>query len=141
MLELYTWSVAYCPSDALSSKCVLVKRLNWLASEVTVIPADMLRVDLLMHTDRNHRDDRLLCGSSRCLTLESGEKVAQGDQGLWLGRYNPLRSEIDISGLMAGEYELRVGVYNWQTLERLEGVDLTGGATAFLLTLYRFRVE
>ena len=49
--------------------------------------------------------------------------MAQGDRGLWLGRYNPLRSEIDISGLMAGEYELRVGVYNWQTLERLEGVD------------------
>ena len=61
--------------------------------------------------------------------VESGAKVAQGDQGLWLGRYNPLRSEIDISGLMAGEYELRVGVYNWQTLERLEGVDLTSGAT------------
>ena len=56
--------------------------------------------------------------------------MAQGDHGLWLGRYNPLRSEIDISGLMAGEYELRVGVYNWQTLERMEGVDLTNGATA-----------
>ena len=65
----------------------------------------------------------------------------QGDQGLWLGRYNPLRSEMDISGLLAGDYELRVAVYNWQTLERLEGVDLASGATGNLLTLFRFRVE
>ena len=57
------------------------------------------------------------------------------------GRYNPIRSEIDISTLTPGEYELKIGLYNWQTFERLQGVDLAGEATAELLTLSRFRVE
>ncbi len=139
VLELYAWSVAHCPNDE-PAQLHFGEEIELVASDVTVMPVDTLRVDLLMHTDK-------ITGMTaysvalHVFDLESGERVAQGDQGLWLGRYNPLRSEIDISGLMAGEYELRVGVYNWQTLERLEGVDLTSGATAFLLTLYRFRVE
>ena len=77
-----------------------------------------------------------------CLTSASGEKVAQGDQGLWLGRYNPLRSELDISATRwPANTSCGWRVYNWQTLERLEGVDLTSGATAELLTLSRFRIE
>ena len=138
VLELYAWSVAYCPID--TAQLRFGEGIELVASEVTVIPADILRVDLLMHTEE-------ITGMTaysvalHVFDVESGEKVAQGDRGLWLGRYNPLRSEIDISGLMAGEYELRVGVYNWQTLERLEGVDLTSGATAELLTLSRFRIE
>ena len=138
VLELYAWSIAYCPID--TTQLRFGEEIELVASEVTVIPADMLRVDLLMHTDE-------ITGMTaysvalQVFDAESGERVAQGDQGLWLGRYNPLRSEIDISGLMAGEYELRVGVYNWQTLERLEGVDLTSGATVELLTLSRFRIE
>ena len=138
VLELYAWSVAHCPNDAAQLR--FGEGIELVASEVTVIPADMLRVDLLMYTDSS---TGMIAYSValHVFDLESGEKVAQGDRGLWLGRYNPLRSEIDISGLMAGEYELRVGIYNWQTLERLEGVDLTSGATGNLLTLSRFRVE
>ncbi len=138
VLELYARSVAYCPTD--TAQLRFGEEIELVASEVTVMPVDTLRVDLLMHTDE-------ITGMTaysvalQVFDAESGEKVAQGDHGLWLGRYNPLRSEIDISGLMAGEYELRVGVYNWQTLERLEGVDLTNGATGNLLTLSRFRVE
>ncbi len=139
VLELYAWSVAHCPNDE-PAQLRFGEEVELVASEVTIIRADMLRVDLLMHTDK-------ITGMTaysvalHVFDLESGEKVAQGDRGLWLGRYNPLRSEIDISGLMAGEYELRVGVYNWQTLEQLEGVDLRNGVTADLLTLSRFRIE
>ncbi len=139
VLELYAWSVAHCPSDALA-EMRFGEEIELAASEVTVVPADMLRVDLLMHTDSS-TGMTAYSVALHVFDAESGEKVAQGDRGLWQGRYNPLRSEIDISGLMAGEYELRVGVYNWQTLERLEGVDLTSGATAVLLTLSRFRIE
>ena len=135
MLELYAWSVAHCPSDAAQLR--FGEEIELVASEVTVIPADILRVDLLMHTDSN-TGMTAYSVALHVFDVESGEKVAQGDQGFWLGRYNPLRSEIDISGSMAGDYEVRVGVYNWQTLERLEGVDLTSGATAVLLTLSAF---
>ncbi len=138
VLELYAWSVAYCPTD--TAQLRFGEDIELVASEVTVVPADMLRVDLLMHTDSN-TGMTAYSVALHVFDAASGEKVAQGDRGLWLGRYNPLRSEIDISGLTAGEYELRVGVYNWQTLERLEGVDLTSGAKAVLLTIYRFRVE
>ena len=139
VLELYAWSEVHCPNEE-PAQLRFGEEIELLASDVTVMPVDTLRVDLLMHTDK-------ITGMTaysvalHVFDLESGEKVAQGDRGLWLGRYNPLRSEIDISGLTAGEYELRVGIYNWQTLERLEGVDLTSGATGNLLTLSRFRVE
>ncbi len=139
VLELYARSAAHCPTDE-PAQMSFGGEVELVASEVTVIPADMLRVDLLMHTDSS-TGMTAYSVAVQVFDAESGEKVAQGDRGLWLGRYNPLRSEIDISGLMAGEYELRVGVYNWQTLERLAGVDLTSGAAAELLTLYRFRVE
>ena len=138
VLELYAWSVAYCPIDTAQMR--FGEEIELAASEVEVVSRDTLQVDLLIHSDE-------ITGMTaysvalHVFDAASGEKVAQGDRGLWVGRYNPLRSEIDISGLMAGEYELRVGVYNWQTLERLEGVDLTSGATAELLTLFRFRVE
>ncbi len=138
VLELYARSVVHCPID--TAQLRFGEEIELVASEVTIIRADMLRVDLLMHT-KEITGMTAYSVAMQVFDAESGEKVAQGDRGLWLGRYNPLRSEIDISGLMAGDYELRVGVYNWQTLERLEGVDLTSGATAVLLTLYRFRVE
>ena len=50
---------------------------------------------------------------------QSGERVAQGDTGVGPGAIVPLRSEIDISALPPGDYELRVALYDWQTGERL----------------------
>ena len=139
VLELYAWSAAHCPTDQ-PARLRFGEGIELAASEVVVVPADMLRVDLLMHTDSS-TGMTAYSVALHVFDAESGEKVAQGDQGLWLGRYNPLRSEMDIGGLLTGDYELRVAVYNWQTLERLEGVDLTSGATGNLLTLFRFRVE
>ena len=139
VLELYVWSEVHCPNEE-PAQLRFGEEIELVASEITVIPADILRVDLLMHTDSN-TGMTAYSVALHVFDVESGEKVAQGDQGLWLGRYNPLRSEIDISALGAGEYEVKIGVYNWQTQERLEGVDLTSGATAVLLTLFRFRAE
>ena len=139
VLELYAWSAVHCQMDE-PAQLHFGEEIELVASEVTVMPADMLRVDLLMHTDSS-TGMTAYSVALHVFDAASGEKVAQGDQGLWLGRYNPLRSEMDISGLLAGDYELRVAVYNWQTLERLAGVDLASGATGNLLTLFRFRVE
>ena len=139
VLELYTRSSAHCQNEE-QAAMRFGEEIELVASEIETISEEILQVDLLLHSEENIGMTAYSV-ALHVFDAESGAKVAQGDQGLWVGRYNPLRSEIDISGLMAGEYELRVGVYNWQTLERLEGVDLTSGATAFLLTLYRFRVE
>ena len=42
VLELYAWSVAYCPID--TAQLRFGEEIELVASEVTVIPADMLRV-------------------------------------------------------------------------------------------------
>ena len=139
VLELYAWSAAHCPTDE-PAQLRFGEGVELVASKVEVVPAEMLRVDLLMHTESS-TGMTAYSVALHVFDAASGEKVAQGDQGLWLGRYNPLRSEMDISGLLAGDYELRVAVYNWQNLERLAGEDLASGATADLLTLFRFRVE
>ena len=70
----------------------------------------------------------------------TGQRVAQGDTGIGPGRFVPVTSEIDISALPAGEYEVRVALYDWQTGERLSARDLETGAPGDMHTLNRFRV-
>ena len=139
VLELYTWSAVHCPSDQ-PAEMRFGEDIEMAESEMELISADTLRVDLLMQSE----ETTAMTAYSVALhvfDVESGKKVTQGDQGLWIGRYNPVRSEIDISTLTPGEYEVRIGLYNWQTLERLEGVDLASGVTANLLPLSRFQIE
>jgi hypothetical protein len=66
---------------------------------------------------------------------QGDELVAQGDTGL---PYGPVHAEIDVSTLPPGNYEVRVGVYAWETGERLPGVDVGTGAEAELLALGHF---
>ena len=77
----------------------------------------------------------------------SGGRLTQGDVGIGRhalanrpGAVVPLCSEIDPGALPAGEYELRVGLYNWQTGELLPGRDVETGASGDMHTLQRFRV-
>ena len=139
VLELYSWSPAHCPSDA-SAQIRFGEDIELAASEVGIVASDTLQVDLLMQAEENTAMTAYSV-AIHVFAVESGEKVAQGDQGLWLGRYNPVRSEIDISTLTPGEYEVKIGLYNWQTFERLAGEDLTSGVTADLLTVSRFQKE
>ena len=141
VLELYTRSPAHCPTNEppLIVFGETEEEVALVGAVVAILPADILRADLLMHAaSADGMTEYSL--ALHLFDLASGEKVAQGDRGLWLGRYNPIRSEIDISALPAGEYELRVGLYEWQTLARVAGVDQISGARAELLPLYRFRV-
>ena len=71
---------------------------------------------------------------------QSGVRVAQGDTGVGPGAIVPLRSEIDISELPRGEYELRVALYDWQTGVRLLAHDPVTGADGDMHTLQRFRI-
>ena len=71
---------------------------------------------------------------------QSGERVAQGDTGVGPGAIVPLRSEIDISALPPGDYELRVALYDWQTGERLSARDLETDEVSDMHTLQRFRI-
>ena len=69
----------------------------------------------------------------------SGERVAQGDTGVGPGTFVRLRSEIDISALPPGDYEVRVALYDWQTGERLPARDLETDEVSDMHTLHRFQ--
>ena len=70
----------------------------------------------------------------------SGQRIAQGDVGVGPGAIVPLRSEIDVRALPPGEYELHVGLYDWQTGERLLARDLETDEVGDMHMLQRFRI-
>ena len=57
------------------------------------------------------------------------------------GAIVPLRSEIDISALPPGDYELRVALYDWRTGARLSARDLETEEISDIHTLHRFRLS
>ena len=92
-------------------------------SGIQLTTPDITFQDGLLRLDTHFRsaDDQLLARYSLAVHVidQPGQRVAQGDTGVGPGAIVPLRSEIDISALPPGEYELRVALYDWQTGARL----------------------
>jgi len=89
-------------------------------------------------------DDYLLSRYSLALHVidpRTGERVAQEDVGVGPGTFVALGSDIDLSALAPGDYELHVALYDWQTGERLTARDLQSGDVGDMHVLHRFRVE
>ena len=103
-----------------------------------IISNGRLRLDAHFRSEDNY----LLSRYSLAVHVvdQSGERVAQGDTGVGPGAIVPLRSEIDVSALPAGEYELRVALYDWQTGTRLSARDTQTDEVSDMLTLYHFRI-
>ena len=102
-----------------------------------IISNGRLRLDAHFRSEDNY----LLSRYSLAVHVidQSGERVAQGDTGVGPGAIVPLRSEIDVSALPPGEYELRVALYDWQTGERLSARDTETDEVSDMHTLHRFR--
>ena len=71
----------------------------------------------------------------------TGQRVAQGDVGVGPGEFAQVRSVIDVSALPAGDYEVHMALYNWQTGERLMARDLQTGTVSDMHALQRFRID
>ena len=99
---------------------------------------DLLRLDAHFRS----ADERLLARYSLAVHVfdQLSERVAQDDVGVGPGAIVPLRSEIDVSALPPGDYELRVALYDWQTGERLIARDLETGVIGDIHTLQRFHI-
>ena len=110
-----------------------------LTAPIITISDGLLRLDTFFRS----LDEQLLARFSLAVHVidQSGERVAQGDTGVGPGVIVPLRSEIDISTLPPGEYEVRVALYDWQTGERLIARDLETGESSDMHTLQRFRID
>ena len=134
-LERYALhSVENCPDRPV--RLEFDSSIQLTAPEITV-QDDLLRLDAHFRSadERSWPATPSLFMSSK---PQSGERVAQGDTGVGPGAIVPLRSEVDISALPPGEYELRVALYDWRTGARLLARDLETGASGDFHTLYRF---
>ena len=99
---------------------------------------------LSAHAGLLSADDYLLAHYSLALHVidpGSGMRVAQGDVGVGPGPFVPLRSDIDLSALPPGDYEVHVALYDWQTGERLNARDPASGAVGDMHVMHRFRID
>ncbi len=135
-LERLARSGARCASDARRLEFANNIRLTWsgisLRDELLRFEAGLASVD-----------DYLLANYSLAVHVinpRSGERVAQGDVGVGPGAIVPLRSEIDISALPPGDYEVRVALYDWRTGARLSARDLETDEVSDMHTLHHFRL-
>ena len=98
---------------------------------------------LRLHAGFRSVDDYLLAHYSlavHIIDVNTDERVAQGDTGIGPGAFVPVSSEIDVSALPPGEYELRLALYDWQTGVRLNARDLETGTSGDMLAVHSFRI-
>ena len=135
LLERWAPSAEDCPVNPL--RLEFDQNVTLVRQEVT-LSEDLLRLEAFIRS----ADDTFLKYHSlavHVIEVKSGERVAQGDVGVGPGGFVRLRSEIDISALPPGGYELQVALYNWKTGERLSARDLEIDAISDIHTLHRFQ--
>ncbi len=119
-------------------------RLDFEADIQLTAPKISIRDDLLrLDAHVRSADEQLLANYSLAVHVYDAltdERVAQGDTGIGPGYIVPLRSEIDVSGLPPGDYEVRVALYDWQTGVRLQARDLETDEVSDMHTLHHFRI-
>ena len=136
-LERYALhSVENCPARPV--RLAFDKDIQMTAPEITILDG-RLRLDAHFRSD----DELLLASYSLAVHVfdQRGQRVAQGDVGVGPGAIVPLRSEIDVSALPPGDYEVRVALYDWQTGVRLSARDLETDEVSDMHTLHRFRLD
>ena len=120
-------------------------RLQFESAATLLAPDDLQLRDgrLLFWAGLRSNDETFLDRYSLAIHIidsRSGVRVAQGDTGVGPGTFVRLRSEIDVSALPPGDYEVRVALYDWQTGERLPARDLETDEVSDMHTLHRFRL-
>ena len=136
LLERWAPSMEDCPVNPL--RLEFDQNITLVRQEVA-LSEDLLRLEAVIRS----ADDNYLKYHSlavHVIDLNSGVRVAQGDVGVGPGAFVRLASEIDISALPPGGYELQVALYDWKTGERLLARDLDSDEVGDMHTLHRFHV-
>ncbi len=110
-----------------------------LVRQEVALSEDLLRLEAAIRS----ADEALLANYSlavHVIDVNSGERIAQGDVGVGPGTFVRLASEIDISALPPGNYDLRVALYDWQTGARLSSRDTETNEVGDMHTLHHFRL-
>ena len=135
-LESWALSAEDCPVNPVRLKFDRNIDLGWLE---IISSNNSMRLEATIHS----ADEAPLVSYSlavHVIDLNSGVRVAQGDVGVGPGTFVRLRSEIDISALPPGGYELQVALYNWKTGSRLSAHNTVTGADGDMHTLHNFRL-
>ncbi len=136
LLERWAPSTENCPVNPL--RLEFDQNVSLVRQEVT-LSEDLLRLEAVIRSaDNNYLKYHSL--AVHVIDVNSGERVAQGDVGVGLGTFFRLASEIDISALLPGDFELRVALYNWRSGARLSARDLETDEVGDMHTLHRFRL-
>ena len=136
LLERWAPSMEDCPANPL--RLEFDQNVSLVRQEVT-LSEDLLRLEAAIRSP----DDNYLKYHSlavHVIDVNTGERVAQGDVGVGLGTFFRLASEIDVSALPPGGYELQVALYNWQTGARLSAHNLETDEVGDMHTLHHFRL-
>ena len=136
-LERHALSPAHCPE---SPERIVFDRNIWMAGPDVRVEDGSLS----LFAGLGSQDDYLLAHYSLAVHVidpRSGERVAQGDVGVGPGSFVPVRSDVDISALPAGAYEVQVALYDWQTGGRLDARDLATGEVSDMHVLHRFETN
>ncbi len=99
----------------------------------------LLRVEAILRSAEYHLLDRYSL-AVHLNDARTGERVAQGDIGVGPGNLVPLHSEVDISALPHGDYEVQLALYDWRTGARLLARDLVSGVSSDIHVLHQFRI-
>lgn len=75
------------------------------------------------------------------LWAADGTVVAQADYGLEIPATTCQRALLEVAALEPGEYTLHAAVYDWQTGERLPGVNAAGEAAGDMLPIATVMIE
>ena len=101
--------------------------------------SELLRIEAHLRSADYHLPDRYSL-AIHLIDARRDERVAQGDVGVGPGFFVPLHSEVDISSLQPGDYDVHVALYDWRTGERLPARDLVTGETGDIHVLHRFHI-
>lgn len=138
LLRMYVASPAFCPGG---------EPQMVFGDQITLMQVDETRTDdtLTLNTGWRLSPDMPVNTYSVGFHLynAAGELVTQQDIGLGTadGPYTPLQATFDLDNLPDGEYEVRVVVYDWNTGERLVGVNAQDNTImGDMLVLERFAI-
>ena len=136
LLERWAPSIEDCPVNPLRLE---FEQNITLVRQAVMLSEDLLRLEAAI---RSPEDNYLKYHSLavHIIDVNSGERVAQRDVGVGPGDFLRLASEIDISTLSPGDYELQVALYNWKTGARLSARNTVTGADGDMHTLHHFRL-
>ncbi len=138
VLVRHALSPVHCPDSP--ARLLFDADIQLTGPDIRLDEEGMLR----LHAGLRSVDDFLLANYSlgvHVIDVNTDERVAQGDVGVGPGNFVPVSSDIDISALAPGEYDLRVALYDWQTGARLPARDQETDVVGDMHTLQRFRVE